>query len=74
MNLSSIDTASLIFIFGVAVLIIYLQVLLVRWALRINEQIRIQKAQLDMLVKLCEKQGVPVEELNVIMYTHGMAK
>jgi len=62
------------FLLGVGILLIYLQVLLIRWALRINEQVDIQKAQVDLLAKLCEKQGVPVDEINSIMYTHKLVK
>ena len=64
------DIPSLIFLVGLALLLIYFQVILIRLVFQIPKQISIQKAQLDLLVKLCEKQGVAVEELNNIIAVH----
>ncbi len=50
-----------------AIIIILIQVVIIRWIFRIDEQINNQKATIWLLIKLCEKQGVSEEQLRNIM-------
>jgi len=54
------------------VIIIYVQVQILRWIFKVDRHLLNQKAQIWLLIKLCEKQGVPPEEIRTIMEINGI--
>jgi hypothetical protein len=47
----------------VIILIIVIQIAIIRWIFKINRQVENQRAQIWLLMKLCEKNGVTEAEL-----------
>jgi hypothetical protein len=53
----------LVMALGFAVLWVLIYVLIVRWVFRINTHVRNQRTMIELLIKLCRRNGVPEEEL-----------
>lgn len=50
-------------------LAIIIQVVIIRWVFKIDEQVSNQKAMIWLLIKMCEKHGVDLKELEQIRTT-----
>lgn len=50
-----------------ALIALALQFVFIRWAFRINTQVRNQLITINLLIKLCEKQGVEPSEIEEIL-------
>ena len=51
---------------ALAIALVILWFILLRWAVRADEIIKQQQATTWFLIKLCEKSGVPAEEIDTI--------
>jgi hypothetical protein len=61
-----------ILVFFTFAIIIYIQVQILRWIFKVDRHLLNQKAQIWLLIKLCENQGVPPEEIRAIMDINGI--
>lgn len=50
-----------------AIIILLIQMVILRWIFKINEQMNNQRAAVWFLMKIAEKQGVSAEEISQIM-------
>ncbi len=69
---STTSIATLVIIAGLALLAIYIQVLIIRWVFKIEQQLSNQRATVWLLMKLCEKQGVAPEEIMTIKASNNI--
>jgi Tfp pilus assembly protein PilN len=63
-SVAEMGVAFWLLILFIAVVGILIQVIIIRWIFRIDRQIENQRAQIWLLMKLCEKNGVTDAELS----------
>lgn len=72
MNFTNITSGDFIGIIIIAAIALCIQLVIVRWMWKVNIQTKQQRVILELLAKLCEKNGVAKDEIESLKFGHDI--
>ncbi len=72
MNFTNLNSGDFVGIVLVGAIALGLQLIIVRWMWKVNIQTKQQRVILELLAKLCEKNGVTKDEIESLKFGHDI--